>query len=136
MPPDAAVFSRAALVYAPHPVDVSAEVVVLPGAEGVDLAAALGDLGDRHILDLLVEGGPVLAGALLECGFVDRGVAYLGARLAGGAGTGWFSGAFATLSGARHIRIDSVTRIGPDLRVDFRLADDGDPGDRNERNGA
>ena len=43
---------------------------------------------------------------------------YLGARLAGGVGRPAFDGALITLADARPIRIISVTRVGPDIRVD------------------
>ncbi len=50
-----------------------AEVLALPGRErGARLGAALDELGRRRIQDLLVEGGPTLAGALFDAGEIDR----------------------------------------------------------------
>src|SRR5512144_1453366 len=49
------------------------EVIVAPGrTKGARLAAALDELGRREIQDLLVEGGPTLAGALFDAGEIDQ----------------------------------------------------------------
>ena len=62
------------------------ELIELPGAaEGIDLDAALGALGQRGITRVLVEGGAGLAAGLLRRGLVDR-VAWFHAPAAIGAG--------------------------------------------------
>lgn len=111
-----------ALVLAPAPIDVPAEVLVVPGPDGVDLPKALAVLGERGILELLVEGGPSLTGALAAEDLIDRGVFYYGARLAAGSGRAPFGGHFATLAHARAVGELRATRVGPDLRVEFELA--------------
>lgn len=121
LPPQARLWQRHPLVLAPQPLDVPGEVVVAPGPEGVDLQAGLEALGERGLLDLLVEGGPILAGALWRAGLVDRGVFYFAARLGGGAGLPALAGRFATLAAARDIEIVSAGRVGPDLRVEFTV---------------
>jgi len=118
LPPDAAIFGRKALVYAPGRCDVPAEVVEMPGPNGVDLEAMVDDLGCRGLLALLVEGGAGLAGGLLRSGLVDRGAIYIGGMIAGGLGRGVFTGPFSTLDDARTAPIEHVHRLGPDLRVD------------------
>jgi diaminohydroxyphosphoribosylaminopyrimidine deaminase / 5-amino-6-(5-phosphoribosylamino)uracil reductase len=85
----------------------------------VDLEGGLRALGERGLLDVLVEGGPTLGGALWEAGLVDRGVFYLAGRLAGGVGLPALAGRFATLAAAREIVFTSVERAGPDLCVEF-----------------
>ncbi len=62
--------------------------LIIRPAEGgrVDLAIALGEMGEAGLLSVLVEGGPTLAGAFLASGLVDRGVLYLAGKLAGGVG--------------------------------------------------
>ena len=119
LPARARLWERHPIVLAPHPLEAPGEVVVMPGPEGVDLAAGLQALGERGVLDLLVEGGPTLAGALLRAGLVDRGVFYLAARLGGGLGLPVLAGRFGTLAAAREIEIVSAGRVGPDLRVEF-----------------
>ena len=84
----------------------------------LDLGLVLDDLGERGIVDLLVEGGPTLAGALLRGGLVDRLVTYVGARVAAGAGTGPVAGPFSTITDSRSIRVDGVRSVGPDVRID------------------
>jgi diaminohydroxyphosphoribosylaminopyrimidine deaminase/5-amino-6-(5-phosphoribosylamino)uracil reductase len=93
--------------------------VVVPGPEGVDLAAGLAALGERGLLEVLVEGGPTLAGALWRAGLVDRGVFYVAARVGGGVGRPVLGGGFPTLGAARAVEIISADPIGPDRRVEF-----------------
>jgi diaminohydroxyphosphoribosylaminopyrimidine deaminase/5-amino-6-(5-phosphoribosylamino)uracil reductase len=119
LPADRAVFQRDALVLAPAPVELPADVVAVPGQNGVDLEEGLRALAGRGILDLLVEGGPRLSASLLEIGRVERLVLYVGAMLAGGAGRPVFEGTWKSLSRARRVRIADVRRIGPDLRLDL-----------------
>jgi len=122
LPRNAAVFSREPLVYAPAPIDVRGEVVVMPGKDGVDLGSAIADMGKRDIVDLLCEGGPGLAAALLRADLVDRLILYLGGSLAMGAGRPLIDGVFASVGEARRVDITGVTRLGPDLRIDAEVS--------------
>ncbi|MEA2932045.1 MAG: diaminohydroxyphosphoribosylaminopyrimidine deaminase [Actinomycetota bacterium] len=86
-----------------------------------DLGHVLDELGRRHVLQALVEGGATVAGAFHRAGLVDRYVIYLAPALAGGddgrpllAGPG-----AATIDDVWRGRIVSVTRLGDDLRVDL-----------------
>jgi len=117
LPVDAKVIRRDAIVFGPATANLPAEAICLPGSGGVDLTAMLRHLGDSGLVDLMVEGGPTLAGNLLAAGLVDRLVLYLAASLGGGTGRPAFAGTFETLSDAVPMEITSVTRIGPDLRV-------------------
>jgi diaminohydroxyphosphoribosylaminopyrimidine deaminase / 5-amino-6-(5-phosphoribosylamino)uracil reductase len=101
-----------------------AEVVVAPGRErGARLRAALDELGRREIQDLLVEGGPTLAGALFDAGEIDQIKLFI-APLLVGAGD-----ARAALEGEGVKRIAEGTRplatayepVGEDLLVTARL---------------
>jgi diaminohydroxyphosphoribosylaminopyrimidine deaminase/5-amino-6-(5-phosphoribosylamino)uracil reductase len=115
------VFASSALVYSPMDRADLGSVEVMPDASGerVDLANMLDDLGARGVVDLLVEGGPTLAGSFWRQELVDRGVFYVAGALAGGRGHGVFNGDFATIGELRPIEITGVDRIGPDLRVEF-----------------
>ncbi len=100
----------------------TAEVTTLPdGSGGVDLDGVVKDLGARGILDVLVEGGPTLAGALLAANLVDRLVIYLGAKLAGGVGRPIVNGAFTTLTNARDVTLVDLDRLGDDVKLVARL---------------
>jgi diaminohydroxyphosphoribosylaminopyrimidine deaminase/5-amino-6-(5-phosphoribosylamino)uracil reductase len=78
-------------------------------------------LGEREVVDLLVEGGPHLAAALVRAGLVQQGVFYLAGRLAGGIGRPAFTGPFATLADVRDVEITGVARVGGDVRIEFVL---------------
>lgn len=121
LPAGARLWKREPLVFSPQHREVPGEVVVLPGPGGVDLAAAIDELGRREVVDLLVEGGAALAGSLLRLGLVDRGVFYLAGKLAGGVGLPAIGGSFPNVEAARPIVIDRVDRVGPDLRIEFLM---------------
>ena len=70
-------------------------------------------LGDRT--DVLVEGGPTLAGAFLRAGVVDRILAYVAPILLGGPLAAVDDVGVASIAGALRWRYDSVESIGPDL---------------------
>lgn len=90
-------------------------------AGGIELAALLQALGEAEINDVLVEAGPMLAGALLQAGLVDALVLYLAPHLLGDAGRGLF-----TLPGIKRmdqrvpLQIEEIRAVGPDWRVTAR----------------
>jgi diaminohydroxyphosphoribosylaminopyrimidine deaminase/5-amino-6-(5-phosphoribosylamino)uracil reductase len=89
-----------------------------PGEDGlVDLKTAAQLLGEQGILEVLVEGGPSLAGAMWREGLIDRGVFYLAGRMAGGVGRPVMRGVFETLSEAEQVIIDDLGRVGEDVRL-------------------
>jgi diaminohydroxyphosphoribosylaminopyrimidine deaminase / 5-amino-6-(5-phosphoribosylamino)uracil reductase len=98
------------LVCAPAPV---------PGGQGVDLDDLARALGERGVLELLVEGGPRLQASFWAAGLADRLVWYLAPLAIGGqAAPGLLGGAgAATLADARRLRLASVDRLGDDLRL-------------------
>lgn len=96
------------------------ETLVVGGRGGrPDLAEALVALGEVGLLDLLVEGGATLAGALWRAGLVDRGFVYLGARVGGGRGRPAMDGPFASIESASTVQITESRTIGPDVRIAF-----------------
>jgi diaminohydroxyphosphoribosylaminopyrimidine deaminase/5-amino-6-(5-phosphoribosylamino)uracil reductase len=86
------------------------------------LPDVLAELGAEGVVDLLVEGGPTVAGELHRAGLVDHYVVYMAPALFGGGGAaGLFGGpAAATMEELWRGRITAVARLGPDLRVDLR----------------
>lgn len=98
-----------------------ADVLILPeGTGGVDLEAALRALAGRGVLQALVEGGPLLAGALVRARLVDRLVVYLGPLLLGSEGRPLVAGPSpTTLEQAWRWRLVEATRWGEDLRLDY-----------------
>ena len=88
---------------------------------GGDLDAVLDELGERGILQLLVEGGATVAGAFHRAGLIDRYVLYLAPALFGGDdGLPMFAGpGAANMAELWRGSIVGVTRLGADLRIDL-----------------
>lgn len=99
-----------------------AEVVRVPSRDGrVDVATALADLGARGLCDVLVEGGPTLAGELIERSLADRFVFYLAPKLLGQVGLSAIAGLVVpNIADARELTIDSIHRVGADLKIEAR----------------
>ncbi|HTX95226.1 MAG TPA: bifunctional diaminohydroxyphosphoribosylaminopyrimidine deaminase/5-amino-6-(5-phosphoribosylamino)uracil reductase RibD [Mycobacterium sp.] len=70
-------------------------------------------LSDRT--DVLLEGGPTLAGAFLRAGAVDRILVYVAPILLGGPVTAVDDVGVPTIARARRWQFDGVERVGPDL---------------------
>lgn len=78
-----------------------------------DPAEVLAALGDRT--DIILEGGPTLAGAFLRAGLVDRILAYLAPMLLGGNVPAVEDVGVTTLSRALRWEYDQIQRMGPDV---------------------
>lgn len=96
-----------------------AEVVTLAGTDGkVDLAAALQNLAQRGINEVLVESGRILNGALLQAGLVDELVLYLAPQLLGDAARGLANlGEYTNLQQRVALQWRDVRQVGGDLRI-------------------
>jgi len=121
-PNDLRVIERNAVVFAPHARQLDTEVVVVESGKRVDLEQALLTLGARGIVDLLVEGGPILADGLLEGRLIDRCVFYFGSKLAAGVGMAPFNGVFMNIKDAIDVTVLDVRLVGSDIRVEMALA--------------
>lgn len=122
MPAQAKLWQRAdTVVVAVSDPGVGEEVVMVePDAAGrPDLAQAAVALADLGLLEILVEGGATLASSLWNLALVDRGVTYVGSRVAGGVGIPPLAGAWKTFDDSRRVRIIGFQRIGEDLRIDW-----------------
>ncbi len=94
------------------------ETVPAAPAGGVDLAAVLARLAARELNEVLVEGGPRLAGALIAAGLVDELVCYVAPRLLGAGARGAFAWPdLESLDAGPRFEFVDLRRIGPDLRV-------------------
>lgn len=94
--------------------DGTAETVVLDTAAPQFALKALYDRGVRHVL---VEGGPTLAGAFVEARCVDEVVAYLAPTLLGAGPAALGDAGISTLTDALMLEIESVSRLGADIKV-------------------
>ncbi|MCX8561758.1 bifunctional diaminohydroxyphosphoribosylaminopyrimidine deaminase/5-amino-6-(5-phosphoribosylamino)uracil reductase RibD [Mycolicibacterium mucogenicum] len=80
-----------------------------------DPVEVLQALADRT--DVILEGGPTLAGAFVRAGLVDRILAYLAPTLLGGPITAIDDAGVSTISQARRWRFDGVETVGADVRL-------------------
>lgn len=92
-----------------------------------DLGEVLDRLGEKGVVQLLVEGGATVAHAFHGAGLVDRYVVYLAPALAGGDdGRPLFAGPGApSIHDVWRGRIVDVIRLGPDLRIDLARGEEG-----------
>jgi diaminohydroxyphosphoribosylaminopyrimidine deaminase/5-amino-6-(5-phosphoribosylamino)uracil reductase len=121
LPAEAKIWRRHPLVIATRALDIPAgELAVVTGEDDrpdpVEAARAIADLG---LLDVLLEGGPRIAGAWWRSGVITRGVFYLAGKIGGGAGIGPMAGKFSTIDEAREVNIRNVRNVGLDLRIEF-----------------
>jgi diaminohydroxyphosphoribosylaminopyrimidine deaminase/5-amino-6-(5-phosphoribosylamino)uracil reductase len=94
--------------------DHAGESVVLDTAVPQFAMKALYDRGVRHVL---LEGGPTLAGAFVEARCVDEVIAYLAPTLLGAGPAALGDAGIGTLADALMLEIESVTRLGEDIKV-------------------
>jgi diaminohydroxyphosphoribosylaminopyrimidine deaminase/5-amino-6-(5-phosphoribosylamino)uracil reductase len=101
-----------------------AEVIVAPGRDPqARLVAALDELGRREIQDLLVEGGPTLAGSLFDAGEIDQLNLFIAPVLIGAGGARALlegEGVHRIADGLRPIAL-SHSEVGEDLLLSARL---------------
>lgn len=91
-----------------------------PGAAGLDLGAVIDDLGAREVNELHVEAGPGLSGSLFARGQVDEMLVYVAPMLLGPGRDAVALDARRQLPFAPDFRFESVTSVGPDLRLILR----------------
>jgi diaminohydroxyphosphoribosylaminopyrimidine deaminase/5-amino-6-(5-phosphoribosylamino)uracil reductase len=104
--------------------EAGAEVIVTPGRTlGDRLEAALDELGRREIQDLLVEGGPTLAGTLFDAGEIDEMRLFVAPVLVGAAQARAVlegEGVARIADGARPLAT-SFEQVGEDILIRARL---------------
>jgi len=74
-------------------------------------------LAGRGMVDVLLEGGPTLAGAFLAAGCVHRVLGYLAPALLGDGPAALAGAGIGTIDDAVRLEIEDVATIGPDLRI-------------------
>jgi diaminohydroxyphosphoribosylaminopyrimidine deaminase/5-amino-6-(5-phosphoribosylamino)uracil reductase len=86
-----------------------------------DVPALLDELGERGVLQLMVEGGATVAHRFHAAGLVDRYVVYQAPALFGGDDAApLFAGpGAATIDEVWRGRVEAITRLGDDWRVDL-----------------
>ena len=89
-----------------------------PTADGrVDLVAMLAALAARGVVNVLLEGGPTLAGSFVSAGLVDRVIGYVAPVLLGSGTAALQDAGIGTITEALRLHLIDVTRVGDDLRL-------------------
>lgn len=99
-----------------------AEVVEVPARGGrTDPQAVLRDLASRGVGSVLVEGGGMVAAALLRAGFVDRVLWFVAPVLLGERGVPAVADAGRErMAGTVRLRVARVLRLGHDTLIESR----------------
>ena len=105
---------------APTWIATSAEVGAGPDGR-VDLCALLAELYVRGVRNVLLEGGPTLAGAFLAAGLVDTVIGYVAPKLLGAGPPALVGAGVTTIGDAIDLDLTDITQIGPDLRFTASL---------------
>lgn len=105
---------------------VTASKVSDNGKEGhrsgpvLDIEAVLCELGKRGVLQLMVEGGAVVQGELLQRDLCDELRVYLGATLLGGTAQPWARTALtSTISEAKFWRLRTMRQLDDDVCMEY-----------------
>lgn len=80
-----------------------------------DLDAVFGDLHERGIRRVYVEGGPTLASAVIAAGYADEFAIYLAPALLGGPQLAIGDLGIPSMDAIRRLHIDAVEQLGDDL---------------------
>jgi len=93
-------------------------LVLAPSSDGrVDLSALLAALAGRGVVNVMLEGGPTLAGAFVGAGLVDRVVGYVAPVLLGSGTAALQDSGIGTIAEAVRLHLVDVTCIGDDVRL-------------------
>jgi diaminohydroxyphosphoribosylaminopyrimidine deaminase/5-amino-6-(5-phosphoribosylamino)uracil reductase len=85
-----------------------------------DPDVVLAALHARGVVDVLLEGGPRLAGAFVAAHRVDRVLAYLAPALLGAGAAALADAGVGTIADLARLQVDEVRRVGADVLVDAR----------------
>jgi diaminohydroxyphosphoribosylaminopyrimidine deaminase/5-amino-6-(5-phosphoribosylamino)uracil reductase len=74
-------------------------------------------LAEQGVVDVLLEGGPTLAGAFWRAGRIDRVLAYIAPALLGNGPAAVLDAGVSTITDAVRLTVQDVTMSGPDVRI-------------------
>jgi len=92
--------------------DNAAPTLLVRTGDPQEALAALGDC-----TDVLLEGGPRLAGAFARSGLIDRVLAYLAPALLGAGAASLGDAGVVTIADALRFDLEDVRLLGPDIRI-------------------
>lgn len=82
-----------------------------------DPVAVLAELAARDVVEVLLEGGPTLAGAFAAAGCIDRVLAYVAPVLLGSGAAALGPAGVGSISQAWRLYVEETTMCGPDVRI-------------------
>ncbi|MEY7973649.1 bifunctional diaminohydroxyphosphoribosylaminopyrimidine deaminase/5-amino-6-(5-phosphoribosylamino)uracil reductase RibD [Saccharomonospora xinjiangensis] len=94
--------------------DSAAETVVFATHDPDEVLAGL---AERGVVDVLLEGGPTVAGAFVAGGRVDRILAYVAPALLGAGPVALRDAGVSTITEAHRWRVEEATMSGEDVRI-------------------
>lgn len=94
--------------------DDAAETVIIATRDPDKVLAVL---AERGVVDVLLEGGPTLAGAFAGAGRIDRLIGYLAPALAGAGPAALGDAGVSTITDMHRWVVEEVTMTGDDVRV-------------------
>jgi diaminohydroxyphosphoribosylaminopyrimidine deaminase / 5-amino-6-(5-phosphoribosylamino)uracil reductase len=94
--------------------DAAAQTVRLTTHEPAEVLVAL---AARGAVEVLLEGGPTLAGAFVAAGCVHRVVAYIAPALLGAGPSVLVGGGVTTIADTLRLHVEEVTMVGPDIKI-------------------
>jgi diaminohydroxyphosphoribosylaminopyrimidine deaminase/5-amino-6-(5-phosphoribosylamino)uracil reductase len=97
-----------------HILDNAARTLHVRTREPAQVLAALTECG---VVDVLLEGGPRLAGAFLAAGLVDRVLAYVAPKFLGAGTLALAESGVSTITAAHQFTVEQATMSGSDVRV-------------------
>jgi diaminohydroxyphosphoribosylaminopyrimidine deaminase/5-amino-6-(5-phosphoribosylamino)uracil reductase len=87
-----------------------------------DPGEVLAELSHRTVVDVLLEGGPTLAGAFVAAGLVDRVLVHLAPALLGAGPHALGDAGVVTIADIVRLHVDEIHRVGDDVVIDARPA--------------
>ncbi len=103
-----------------HYRSVGAEIIQVPrNSDGLDLTAAMIELGKMNLHSLLLEGGSILGGAMLRADLVDQVMIFVAPKMLGGDGCGLLAGeGVASISDAWSLTNLRARQIDTDILIE------------------
>ena len=122
LPEDARLWERSPLVISGIDRAIPAgDLLVVESRDGrPDPETAARLLAEAGYYDVLIEGGPTVAGEWWRAGLISAGVVYVAGKIGGGEGVAPLAGLFASLALARDVEIRSTLQLGNDVRIEFQ----------------
>ena len=96
-------------------------VCIANSAGKVDLLRLMKLLAEKECNNVLIESGPILAGAFMQLGLVDELVVYMAPKLLGNIARPLVSLPFTRLDQGIELDIKDIRQVGNDIRITTQI---------------